>query len=475
MSQIFKILFALLAIAISAQGQQTQRLVIRGNDTIDGWRWDGKDSIVYSLNQKTIFTDSGSSIIYQYYHGPNKNGKLFFSYNAKNTVTTKERSTHKRIDINGTPHYSEYRTDSSLIKIKYCTNGYDTCGYYWLGDNPRWAEADFIYTNQSKVRYNHYSPYYPAGSNFWLKSPDGKLIEGIKFRENFISYEELINPKKEKENLELRFSTIIPDDFNKREYNPSRVAVTWAELIGYDDDYPIIYYEDRRWRDPYDDSWHQNRTVQKLINERDTLLTEFYTYKALTYFNVVWEKRAVNHATGKENFEDEAIPFGLPNVNAIYRVKPNQLIAFTANTHWYQLPKSQKCHFEKQSIDTSLLDHLCIKIDDQAESFDEIFFDSLRVYLEPITPFVLNLENGFIKSIEVKGEYTVTQEWLGKREHPLLWLLNKELLVEVKELERVDSKWQEIYAKRINGFSDRLHIHTEIKDTYMVIEEFTNE
>lgn len=452
------IYLSLFLSAITAHGQQTQRLVVSGNDTIDGWRWDGKDSIVYSLNQKTIFPNSTSTIIYQYNHGPNCDGTLFFPYHAKNTITTKEKFIFKRIDINGLPHYAEYLTDSSLVKIRYCPNGVDTCGYYWLGDNPKWAETDFYYNNPNGVSVNHYSPYYPPSTIFWLKSPDGNLIEGIRFRKSFISYEELINPKKERENLEWRFSTIVPDDFNEREYKPSKVAVNWAELTGYDVEYPVIFYEEKTWRDPYDDSRYQNRTVHKSISGKDTLLTEFYTYEAVTFFKAIWVKRTVNHATGEEHFEDEAIPFGLPNVNAIYRVKPNQRISFTANTHWYQLPKSRKYRFEMQSSDTSSLDYLRIRIDGQAESLDEIFFDSLRVFFEPITPLVLNVENGVIKSIAVKGEYTITPEWIGLREHPLLWLLNKELEVDIKKLERVSSEWKEIYTKRITGFTDRIHI-----------------
>ncbi len=63
MSQIFKILFALLAIAISAQGQQTQRLVISGNDTIAGWMWNTqRDSVVFSRTKKMMFNQKGHTL-----------------------------------------------------------------------------------------------------------------------------------------------------------------------------------------------------------------------------------------------------------------------------------------------------------------------------------------------------------------------------------------------------------------------------
>jgi hypothetical protein len=63
MSQIFKILFALLTIAISAHGQQTQRLVISGNDTIAGWMWNTqRDSVVFSRTKKMMFNQKGDTL-----------------------------------------------------------------------------------------------------------------------------------------------------------------------------------------------------------------------------------------------------------------------------------------------------------------------------------------------------------------------------------------------------------------------------
>lgn len=466
---------------LTAKSQQKQYLIISGSDTIAGWMWnEAGDSVVFSKNAKSIFS-LGKLLNSQVYRGPNEDGTAFYPQNATVIADTGDRNISARIVVNSKPHYYEVLTDSVVEKIRFCSNGIDTCEYYRLAGKVKSArfDADYHKGGEQRLHNTFYSPYRPASSLYIKKDDKGNVLERRIYQRTREAFYPEPN-KKQQNDLESRFSTYDLDRFKDRtpSINPNLKETEYAEIFGIDKNGMSIYFSSYELTDTT--AWgYYNRhlayietTVHSVNQLMDTISTEVHIYYRSLMGVLSGTHLLKNHQTGQEE-EIQRYTYPLPHLNDYYTVNPDKLVAYPAPDHWYSIPKTLKYDIKKSGKARAELAYFTIEMNGLLFNLDEVLFDELYA-IDDLPLFALVLENGVVKSIKVNNEYEITQDWIGKRDHDLLWLLNKKIGIDYHVLEKQGDEWQEIESIQADSITDTIQILRPITAKYVTRTKTTS-